>query len=80
MTSETRVPSDEKMWANSAAMNPPPTMIEMLRQIADPHDGVAGVVLDAAIADRRQAPIAREPAAITTWSAVNSSPPSVRNV
>lgn len=51
---------------------------QMLGQLGDPHDGVAGVVGDPAVGDGRGI-LGDEPVAITTCSAVNSSPPSVRN-
>ena len=78
MTMVTRVPSAENTCANSAATNPPPMitrcsgssgmrMMVSLVCTCTPQPAMASGI------------IARAPAAITTCSAVNSSPFSVRS-
>ena len=51
---------------------------QMLGQFGDSHDRVAGVIVDPGRLDGRRV-TGRAPAAITTFSAENSSPASVCN-
>ena len=72
MTSQ---PKASNTWANSAAMNPPPKMIDRPRQLVELHDRVGGVDARAELQTRRSAgTVARLPAATTQRSAVTTVP------
>ena len=78
ITTVTRLPRAEKTWANSAAMNPPPTITRCsgnsaIRMIVSL---VWNSTPESAITSGTTA---RDPAAMTTRSAVNSSSASVRS-